>query len=91
MSRPASLTPLARVPIGNITSVNFSTWNRDDGEADDAAEAILDGTMPPDRYTMVHRGARLSDGEADRLVAALQAMDADEGEDDSSGRGGEDD
>jgi hypothetical protein len=55
---------------------NFSTWDPDDGEADDAVEAILDGAMPPDRYTMIHRGARLTDDEADRLVAALQAMDA---------------
>jgi hypothetical protein len=45
--------------------------------------------MPPDRYTMINRGARLSDGEADRPVAALQAMD--EGEDDSFGRGGGED
>jgi hypothetical protein len=55
---------------------NFSTWDPDDGEADDAVEVILDGAMPPDRYTMIHRGARLTDDEADRLVAALQAMDA---------------
>ena len=56
--------------------LNFSTWDRDDGEADDAVEAILEGSMPPDRYTMIHRGARLSDEEADRLVAALQQMEA---------------
>jgi hypothetical protein len=67
--------------------LNFSTWGRDDGEADDAAEVILDGAMPPDRYTMVHRGARLTDDEADRLVAALQAMGAsdDGGSDDGGG------
>ena len=31
--------------------------------------------MPLDRYTVIHRGARLSDAEADRLVAALEALD----------------
>ncbi len=55
--------------------LNFSTWNRDGGEADDAAESIVDGAMPPGQYTLVHRGARLSDDEADVLVAALEAMD----------------
>ena len=55
--------------------LNFSTWDRDDGEADDAIEAIVDGAMPPGRYTAIHRGASLTDGEAERLVAALEAMD----------------
>ena len=80
--------------------LNFSRWDRDDGEADDAAEAIVDGAMPPGRYTMIHRGARLSDDEADVLVAALEAMDAargdgdgdgDDGDGDSSGPGSGDD
>jgi len=55
--------------------LNFSTWDRDDGEADDAAEAIADGAMPPGRYTAIHRGASLTDDEAEHLVAALEAMD----------------
>lgn len=55
--------------------LNFSRWDRDDGEADDAAEAIVDGDMPPGRYTAIHRGATLTDEEAERLVAALEAMD----------------
>lgn len=73
--------------------LNFSTWDRDDGEADDAAETVREGSMPLDRYTVIHRGARLSDAEADRLVAALEALDrADGGGDDGDdGRdGGED-
>jgi hypothetical protein len=55
--------------------LNFSEWNRDAGEADDAIDAIRDGSMPPDRYTMLHRGATLDDDEAQRLVDALVAMD----------------
>ena len=27
--------------------LNFSTWDQDDGEADDAADAVADATMPP--------------------------------------------
>jgi hypothetical protein len=55
--------------------LNFSTWDRDDGDADDAADAIVEGGMPPGRYTAIHRGASLTDEEAARLVAALEAMD----------------
>jgi hypothetical protein len=55
--------------------LNFSTWDRDDGEADDAAESIIDGEMPLDRYTWIHRDAALTDAEVARLVDALEAMD----------------
>ena len=65
--------------------LNFSRWDRDDGEADDAADTIADGTMPPRRYLLLHPDARLSDGEQDTLVGYLQSMDA--GDDDGGGRG----
>jgi hypothetical protein len=68
--------------------LNFSTWDRDDGEADHAVEEIREGEMPLDRYTMIHRDAGLTDSEADRLVAALEAM---ENGDDRSGDDGSDD
>jgi Haem-binding domain len=55
--------------------LNFSRWDEDDGEADDAAETLVDGSMPPRQYQLMHPGARLSDEEVDRLVAALEAMD----------------
>jgi hypothetical protein len=55
--------------------LNFSTWDRDAGEADDAVDVIEDGEMPPGRYTLLHRGAALSDAEAATLVDALEAMD----------------
>jgi hypothetical protein len=34
--------------------LTFSTWDEDDGEADDAADAVADGSMPPRRYVLVH-------------------------------------
>lgn len=55
--------------------LNFSEWDRDAGEADDAIEAIEEGSMPPDVYTIMHRGARLTDEEARRIIAALEAME----------------
>jgi hypothetical protein len=55
--------------------LNFSEWDRDDGGADKAIEEILDGSMPPDRYAIIHLDARLTDSEAERLVAGLRVLD----------------
>ena len=55
--------------------LNFSEWDRDDGEADDAAEAIEDGGMPLDEYTWLHPEARLRDEEKRTLVAALRQLE----------------
>lgn len=55
--------------------LNFSTWDADDGEADDAAESIVDGSMPPRRYTALHGDASLSPEEQRVLVEALERMD----------------
>jgi hypothetical protein len=70
--------------------LNFSRWDRDAGEADDAAEAVLDGAMPPSQYTVVHPDAALTDAEVAVLVNALEAMDDHEGDDDNSGPGSDD-
>ena len=65
--------------------LNFSTWDEDDGEADDAAEEVADATMPPRRFVLAHPDAALSDAERQLLVDALEAMDRARG-----GRGGGD-
>jgi hypothetical protein len=70
--------------------LNFSRWDRDAGEADDAADAVADGSMPPTQYTLIHRGASLTDAEVDVLVMALEAMDDDDGDDDDRGDDGGD-
>jgi hypothetical protein len=94
----APLSWLVRMDVeAGRDELNFSTWDRDGGEADDAAETVGEGSMPLDRYTMIHRGARLSDAEADHLVAALEALDRADGggrdgdDDDGGGRDGDDD
>jgi hypothetical protein len=70
--------------------LNFSTWDEDDGETDDATEAVADGSMPPRRYVLVHPDAALSEEERQVLVAALEAMDrARGGGEDRSGPGGD--
>ncbi len=69
--------------------LNFSDWDRDAGEADDAIEETEDGSMPPAQYTLIHRDAHLSDAEEQQLIDALARLDElDGGDDDRSGRGG---
>ena len=63
---------------GGRDELNFSDWDEFDGEADDAAEAIEEGSMPPSQYQLMHPDARLSDEEEALLVAALEAMDDDD-------------
>ena len=67
--------------------LNFSTWDEDDGDADDAAELIEDGSMPPSQYTLLHPDARLSAEEQAELIAALEAMDEARGDDDGDRSG----
>ena len=64
--------------------LNFSDWQEDAEEAEDAVEALQEGSMPPARYELLHPGARLSSAEVATLVAALDAIAAD---DDHRGRG----
>ena len=72
--------------------LNFSTWDEDDGEADDAAEAVAEGSMPPRRYLLVHPDAALSDAERQVLVDALEAIDrARRGDRSGPGGGGDED
>ncbi|HEV7759791.1 MAG TPA: heme-binding domain-containing protein [Acidimicrobiales bacterium] len=75
---------------GGRDHLNFSRWDEGEADVDDAVDAVEDGSMPPRQYTLVHRGATLSDAEVDRLVAALEAMDDSGGGDDrgSAGDGG---
>ena len=70
--------------------LNFSTWDEDDGEADDAADAVAEASMPPRRYVLVHPDAALGEAERHVLVDALEAMDraGGGGDDDHSGPGG---
>jgi hypothetical protein len=61
--------------------LNFSEW---DGDADDAADAVEDGSMPPRSYTLLHPDARLSGEERAALLRELEALE-EVGEDDRSG------
>ena len=70
--------------------LNFSLWGAADNDADDGAETVEDGSMPPRQYRVVHRDANLSDEEKRILIDALEAMD-DSGGGRNRGPGGGDD
>jgi mono/diheme cytochrome c family protein len=54
-------------------ALNFSEWNRLQHEAEDAAETVAEGEMPPGAYRLFHPGARLTDVERRTLVEGLAA------------------
>jgi hypothetical protein len=90
----SSIAPLSWMIARDVEqgreALNFSTWDEDDGEADDAAEEVADATMPPRRFVLAHPDAALSEAERQVLIDALEAMDRDRGGGDHSGRGGGD-
>ena len=65
--------------------LNWSEWDLD-SEGDESAETVIEGSMPPGTYAILHPEARLSDQEIDALVAGLVATfgsdDGESGEDD---------
>jgi mono/diheme cytochrome c family protein len=54
------------------SKLNFSEWDRPQ-EGSDAAEVVRSGEMPPWQYTLLHRGAKLSDAEKESLAKGLEA------------------
>lgn len=71
-------------------TMNFSEWNREQDEAKDAAEVIAEGEMPPNRYTIVHPAALLTDAEKEELMQGLArtiGAELDGGDDDNRGGG----
>ena len=65
--------------------LNWSEWGSD-SEGDESAETVIEGSMPPGTYAILHPEARLSDQEIDALVVGLVATfgsdDGESGEDD---------
>jgi mono/diheme cytochrome c family protein len=51
--------------------LNFSEWTRPQEEANEAAEEVREGEMPPAAYTLLHPQARLNPADRDRLAQGL--------------------
>ncbi len=54
-------------------TLNFSEWDRPQGEeGDEAAEAVREGSMPPLQYKPLHPAGRLSAAEREELARGLE-------------------
>jgi hypothetical protein len=55
-------------------ALNFSEWDRQRGESDDAAETVRDGSMPPSYYTWLgmHSNAKLTPAQRRQLADGLE-------------------
>jgi len=69
-------------------ALNWSEWDREQEEAEESAETVEEGEMPPRIFTITHPEARLSEAEKAELIDGLEATFG--REEDNSGSGGED-
>jgi hypothetical protein len=55
-------------------ALNFSEWDKQHGESDDAAETVREGSMPPNYYTWLgmHSNAKLTPAQRRELADGLQ-------------------
>lgn len=58
--------------IGGRSHLNFSDWNRPQGQAEEVDEEIQTGAMPPWFYLPMHPEARLTPDEKKALIDGLQ-------------------
>jgi hypothetical protein len=58
---------------GGREELNFSRWDLEQDEGEDAAESVADGDMPPLRYVLAHPEARLSEEDRAALIRGLAA------------------
>ena len=54
--------------------LNFSEWDRPQEKADEMAEVVQEGGMPPPSYTLLHPDAKLTEEERATLIAELQRL-----------------
>ncbi len=57
---------------GGREHLDFSEWDKPQGEVGDIVEAVRDGSMPPFQYTPLHSAARLSSAERAALARGLE-------------------
>ncbi len=93
----ASIAPFSWNVQKNVDAgrnkVNYSEWDQPQHDADESAETVREGSMPPFYYTITHSGARLSDEEKEALARGFEATFAADPpiEDDHRERDDEDD
>jgi mono/diheme cytochrome c family protein len=53
---------------------NVSEWDRSQPALEEISEVISEGEMPPSKYTLIHRDAKLSSDERTALIDALRQI-----------------
>jgi mono/diheme cytochrome c family protein len=73
--------------------LNYSEWGRgEDDEAEESAESVIEGEMPPWYYEVIQSKARLNDSERDELIRGLIAtFGSGEGDDEDDDHEDDDD
>jgi hypothetical protein len=78
---PVSWAVQSHVDSGR-SKVNYSEWDRPQKKADESAETVTDGEMPPAYFTrFTHAEARLTDAELQQLIDGLEATFGSEDDD----------
>jgi mono/diheme cytochrome c family protein len=70
---------IARDVTEGREKLNISEWGRGGQDADEAADTVREGEMPPWFYLPLHAEAALSSAERQALIAGLVATFGDEG------------
>ena len=70
----SKIPPVSLLIVHDVTEARdkFNISTPDMGEADEAAEIVLEGKMPPKTYQLMHPGARLTTEERQALAQGLQ-------------------
>jgi hypothetical protein len=92
------IAPMSWLTVKDVRAgrheLNFSEFGTgsegdpQDGDVEDIYDAVAEGSMPPDRYTMfgLHKDAKLTEAERAELIAGLRRT-LGEGDDSSGGSG----
>ncbi len=77
----SKIPPISLLIIDHVNEgrEKFNISALDMGEADDAAEQVIEGKMPLKSYTLMHPSARLTDAERQALADGLQKTFGGEG------------
>ena len=55
-------------------ALNFSEWDQAQPSIDEMRETVGEGSMPPGYYELFHSDAKLTEGEQQLLLTALEQM-----------------
>ncbi|MCP4504152.1 MAG: heme-binding domain-containing protein [Deltaproteobacteria bacterium] len=80
----ANVAPVSWMVIHNVDEARdeFNISGKDLGEADEAAEKLAKGIMPPKGYLVLHSEAKLNEAERKQLIEGLKATFGEEHDDD---------